>query len=105
MLLLIKEKEYIKVRMLLKRLKMYEIINTLKEHLCWRCTSIIMGYVIGSIIQVGFLGGKSYFFFGSMLCTPCFVDYYLQQKGKLESTNFRRNLTRLLVGIGVSVLQ
>jgi uncharacterized membrane protein len=108
---------------------MYKLISTVKEHLellgkkplcnkkaerapwilnfcfplCWRCTSIIIGYVLGSILQVSFLGGRSYLFLGSMLSTPCFVDYYLQQKGKLESTNFRRILTGLLAGIGISV--
>lgn len=110
---------------------MYEIINAAKEHLellgkkplcnkkaeraprilnfcfplCWRCTSIVIGYAIGSIIRVSFLGGKSYLFFGSMMCMPCFVDHYLQEKANIRSTNFRRILTGLLAGIGISVFQ
>ena len=71
--------------------------------LCWRCTSIIIGYIVGSIIHISFSEGKSYLFFVGVLCMPCFVDYYLQQKVNIISTNSRRILTGLLAGIGISV--
>ena len=108
---------------------MYEMINTVKEYfkllgkmplcnkkaerapwifnfcfpLCWRCTSIIIGYVIGRISQLRFFIGKGNVFLGGILCIACFLDYYLQQKGKFKSTNFRRILTGLLAGIGISI--
>jgi len=110
---------------------MHKIINTAKVHLeligkkplcnknperapwifnfcfplCWRCTSIVIGDVIGNTIQLYLFRGKNYFIPGALLCIPCLVDYYLQSKDKYESTNLRRILTGFAAGIGISIFR
>jgi uncharacterized membrane protein len=68
--------------------------------LCWRCTSLIMGYIAGSALQAG----AYHIMFSILCCLPAFIDSVLQYKFNKESTNIRRIITGGLAGLGIGGL-
>lgn len=72
--------------------------------LCWRCTSIVIGTLAGHIIYHQNYYNKSLQWVGIVLMIPLIIDSYLQYGLDLESTNFRRIITGLLTGFGLSYL-
>jgi len=67
---------------------------------CWRCTSIIAGFLLSNNTLVLWI--EMNFFIALFLCIPTVIDGTLQYYLKIESTNFRRIWTGLLAGIGLS---
>lgn len=74
--------------------------------LCIRCTGVLLGIIIGSLMYFTLFANKKYTinihltFFALLL--PMILDGTIQYVFDLESTNFRRILTGLLFGIGGS---
>jgi uncharacterized membrane protein len=64
--------------------------------LCWRCSSI----AIGIIAFIVFAKSIS-ILITICLIAPTVIDGFLQNKFKIESTNFRRAITGLIAGYGI----
>lgn len=70
--------------------------------LCWRCTSIIVGFFSWYTIQL--FAPIVPAFMGIIMIIPCAVDGCLQYIKNIESSNNRRIITGLLCGFGFSIL-
>ena len=70
--------------------------------ICARCTGIVLSSPIGYIL---YFGKKIRLMCGIALCLPMIIDGGIQYLGIKESTNFRRFLTGLLGGIGLSTIR
>lgn len=67
--------------------------------ICARCTGIMLGYIIAII---SFLLVISFSLWGSiLLLLPMVIDGTGQLYNKWESTNSRRFITGILVGVGI----
>ena len=65
--------------------------------LCSRCTGILSGQIICFIAYV--IGIRISFIFDILFLSIMFLDWYLQYKNIIESTNLRRFITGNLAGI------
>lgn len=65
--------------------------------ICSRCTGILVGQILGVIIYMCNI--KISFFIDCLFLFIMFLDWYIQYKSILESTNFRRFVTGNLAGI------
>lgn len=74
--------------------------------LCWRCTSILITYIIFSLLirnEIFVIPVKLITCF--ILQAPILVDGLAQTIFSHESTNFRRVITGFCSGMGISYLQ
>ena len=65
--------------------------------ICSRCTGILTGQIIGSIIYI--LSIRIPFYIDILFLVIMFLDWYIQYKKIKESTNLRRFITGNLAGI------
>ena len=79
-------------------------IGRLCMPLCWRCTSIVFGMLIGMLVRSPLVLPKGYQFIAVLLCIPCFIDVAAQRWFDVESTTARRVATGLLTGVAISLL-
>ena len=70
--------------------------------LCWRCTSILVGFFAWYTIQLMLPVVNP--LIGMILIAPCAFDGFTQYVFDIESTNNRRIITGLLCGIGLCIL-
>ena len=70
--------------------------------LCWRCSCIILGYVIGLFLAKYSILIISNFLIVAILISLTIVDGIKQYFYKIESTNFNRIFTGFLAGIGIA---
>ena len=71
--------------------------------LCWRCTMIMVGLIIGAFFYVIFHPGLPVSFIFSILILPCLIDGLRQRYTSYVSTNRKRILFGLLAGVGMFV--
>ncbi|MDD7794364.1 DUF2085 domain-containing protein [Clostridium sp. 'White wine YQ'] len=85
------------------------IINGFCLPLCWRCTSVLMGILIFFftlvLMRVNYTEIKYVkpLVSGILFEVPILIDCIFQYKYKKESTNFKRFITGMLSGIGISI--
>ena len=72
--------------------------------LCWRCTSLCIGVITGTIVFDALMLEGHFWLFRLLLCIPCILDGTLQEMTSYRSTNRRRIWTGLLAGVGLSAL-
>ena len=65
--------------------------------ICSRCTGILIGQIIGSILYLYNI--KIPFYIDFIFLTIMFLDWFIQFKNIKESTNLRRFITGNLAGI------
>ena len=65
--------------------------------LCWRCTGILIGYILSKFIATTGLMPKT--ILPLLLLIPCAIDGTLQYGFGIESTNIRRVTTGILAGL------
>jgi uncharacterized membrane protein len=70
--------------------------------LCYRCCGLIIGALLGALIV---REGSQRLSLAVLLAIPAFVDGVAQKISKIESTNFRRLLTGILLGLGLHYSQ
>ena len=71
--------------------------------LCWRCLGLIIGGLIGSYLYlVGTLNYKNNMYFIFLLGTPFYIDTITQYIGNIESTNKKRFITGVLLGVALA---
>jgi uncharacterized membrane protein len=78
--------------------------------LCWRCSGIIAGILLGEIIMHYYLIHMSnyemkFLVLSTILIIPTAIDGTAQYFFKIQSTNFRRAFTGFLAGLGVSLIR
>ena len=74
-------------------------INNYQFPICARCTGLLIGYILG-IISL-FFNFKVSILLSVFFIFIMFVDWFIQHKNILYSTNIRRLLTGLLCGFGI----
>jgi uncharacterized membrane protein len=67
--------------------------------LCWRCSSILMGIIIGKLVHFDIN-----IYYACLLQIPIIIDGYLQYKHVIVSTNIRRIVTGFLSGLSASTI-
>lgn len=73
-------------------------INGCQFPVCARCTGAFIGYSVGAVL---FLFYRINIFLCVVFCMIMFVDWFLQYKNILQSTNVRRLLTGFICGLGL----
>lgn len=76
------------------------IINGYAFILCYRCTGVVLGGVVATIIKYNAFIDRSYLLL-FLFSAPLGLDYFLQELDIKISTNKRRLLTGLLLGFGL----
>lgn len=71
--------------------------------LCYRCTGVVIGGIIATVLKINFVAPKSLIFV-ALFSIPIATDYLLQYFNILESTNTRRLITGFLMGFGLTFL-
>ena len=66
---------------------------------CARCTGVFIGQIIMIILM--FFNIIPSLLVSSLLLGVMFIDWFIQYKGLLKSTNFRRLVTGLMGGVGI----
>ena len=64
--------------------------------LCWRCTGLVVGAIIGNILKL-YIGPINAL--GYLLLIPTGIDGILQYKFGIMSNNFRRFTTGIIGGL------
>ncbi|WP_461245731.1 DUF2085 domain-containing protein [Treponema sp. R6D11] len=77
-------------------------INGFQLPICSRCTGILIGQIIGIILFL--LKIKLSLIICVIFLLIMFLDWFMQYKGKLESTNIRRLITGNLAGIAQTTI-
>ena len=72
--------------------------------LCWRCTAIILAFLVTHKVLSGSTAIEVPWFILMLLCTPASLDGICQYVFKIESTNFTRIWTGALAGFGIGFL-
>ena len=71
--------------------------------LCWRCSGLIIGGLIGSYLYAaGVLSCKNNGYFIFLLGAPLIIDIFRQRVAKIESTNKKRFITGILLGVALA---
>jgi uncharacterized membrane protein len=69
--------------------------------LCYRCTGVVIGGIIATILKICKVFPNSLFLV-TLFSIPMAVDYMLQYFNIKESTNIRRFITGLTMGFGLT---
>ena len=78
-------------------------IGTFCFPLCWRCTMIILGLLVGVCLCVFACPGTIVGLLSSCLVIPCLIDGLLQTKTDYVSTNLKRILFGFVAGVGMFI--
>ena len=71
--------------------------------LCWRCSGLVIGGLIGSYLySTGALNCRNNMYFIFLLGAPLIIDTITQRIANIESTNKKRFITGILLGIALS---
>jgi len=70
--------------------------------LCWRCTGLILGGLLGSFLSRGILNQTNNVIFILVLSMPFVTDVFTQRFFFQESNNTRRFLTGILFGVALA---
>ena len=73
--------------------------NNYQFPICARCTGLVIGYILG-IISILF-SFKISIYLSLFFIVIMFIDWFIQYKKILSSTNIRRLLTGIFCGFGI----
>ena len=73
--------------------------NNYQCPICARCTGLLIGYILGIVAL--FFNSKISIVLSLFLIGIMFIDWFIQHKKILYSTNIRRLLTGTLCGFGI----
>lgn len=78
-------------------------INSFVFPLCWRCTGLIVGGMIATVVKL-MCHVESNIWLTILASSPMAIDWFLQYSKLMESVNYRRFLTGFLFALGLIYL-